>query len=1077
MGFKFSYVCDLFSNLESNRTLKASSAARKRNPDVATVTGWFDRHGKAIHGGTTDRLALLSCLFPERRPERVFGRKEPSLVKIIGRCLFLGTSRRYELDLWKTSGGDDLGQCVENVMRQAENNCDGADEVTVEEIDAALNQVASNCRFSGPDVRKQRSAASVDEALGPIFRRLPSRDAKWFTRIILKDITPVELPASLILRSFHFLLPDLLLLQDSFPAAVGLLSREPIRQFPSRPQPEYAKLLSSLASSHMSLSIGVKVGRPDFYKARGIKHCCRMAGKRSMSVERKYDGEYCQIHIDLSKQHNSIQIFSKSGKDSTVDRRGVHSTLKECLGIGKPDCKFSQRCILEGELLVWSDVKSKILPFHKLRKHLPRSGTFIGTENDSPERRSLLCQIVHSIEGRAGIAEQEYISFSRPNSQQLLTDSFSTAISKRWEGLILKGSEEPYFSLGRQKEDHYFGHWIKLKKDYIAGLGDTADFAIIGARYDSQEASNGIFREIKCLKWTSFFVGCLEKSGKQCHQGRSVFRIVDVLNRHNINIQLMKALNELGQFRCCVVDDEDAPFATWNDQNQLPEVQDLFKTPFVVEMLGSGFEKPPGVNYYTLRFPRVLKIHADRDVEDAITLEELQQLAEEANSVPTDELSQEVTIWAEKLNPADRTAQYTVDASQSSSISGVSVGSPITTGLDSPPANAPMSANSRAEHGTSLQPPPEKFLPPQTSFPLRKRKQSTCPDPEPIPKRSAAIPRAGSPYITIHSDCSQSSTTTISDSQGTPHRHLTDLTNTSVLNNSQHTSNTVSSSDRNGAAGALTFDHNLGDETYALPSPEGNHSINQDFRPERDPASGNKPHSTANNLSSRSSIRVDNRSTYQISCLTTSSSFLESAPILLATQDPQELNGDIPYTSSRMYQLGAPSSIDQFLEKILNSRFASKHPSPPVTRPARSYKPLHHCGIVIVGSNPLHGKQTASTLSRIGNALVLKQRAGSLPQTGKIIFLTQEAFRPDIDENDPKSANIRDHWEKFGKRVFAGCLKWGYGVSSHRHPKSPKSGTLNSRARKRDQDDKTVAATTEIDVRLSWNWRELLSLP
>ncbi|KAK2814012.1 hypothetical protein FQN50_000416 [Emmonsiellopsis sp. PD_5] len=1028
MGFKFSYVCDLFSNLESNRTLKASSAAKKRNPDVATVTGWFDRHGKAIHGGTTDRLALLSCLFPERRPERVFGLKEPSLVKIIGRCLFLGTSRRYELDLWKAAGGDDLGQCVENVMRQAENNCDGANEVTVEEIDAALNQVASNCRFSGPDVRKQRSAVSVDEALGPIFRRLPSRDAKWFTRIILKDITPVEVPVSLILRSFHFLLPDLLLLQDSFPAAVGLLGGDPIREFPSRPQPEYARLLSSLASSHMSLSIGVK-------------------------------------------------IFSKSGKDSTVDRRGIHSTLKECLRIGKPDCKFSHRCILEGELLVWSDMKSKILPFHKLRKHLPRSGTFIGTENDSPERGSLLCQVVHSVEGRAGIAEQEYINFSRPNSQQLLTDSFSMAISQRWEGLVLKGSEEPYFSLGRQKEDHYFGHWIKLKKDYIAGLGDTADFAIIGARYDSQEASNGILREIKCLKWTSFFVGCLEKSEKQCHQGRSVFRIVDVLNRHNINVQLIKMLNQLGQFRSYAVGDEDAPFATRNDQNQLPEIQDLFKTPFVVEMLGSGFEKPPGVNYYTLRFPRVLKIHADRDVDDAITLEELQQLAEEANSVPTDELSQEATFWAGRLNPADGTAQYAVDTSETSSISGVSVGSPITMRLNRPSTNAPMSTISTTEHRTALQPFPEGSLPPQTSFPLRKRKQGTSPDPEPIPKRSAVIPRAGSPYITIHSDCSQSSTATaISNCQGTSHRHLTDLTNTSVLNNSQHTSNTVGSSDRNGAACALSSDHNLGDETYALPPPEGNYSIDQDFPPERDPTSGNKPHSTANNLSIRSSITVDDRSTYQISSLTMSSSFLELGPILLATQVPQELNGDISYTSSSIYQLRTPSSIDQFLKRILNSKFASKHPSPPVMRPARSYKPPHHCGIVIVDSTPFHGKQTASIITQIGNALVLKQRAGSLPQTGKIIFLTQEVFRQEVDENDPKPVDIRDHWEKFGKRVFAGCLKWGYGVSSYCRPKSPKSATLNSRGRKRDRDDKTVAATTEVDVRLSWNWRELLSL-
>ena len=54
-----------------------------------------------------------------------------------------------------------------------------------------------------------------------------------------------------------------------------------------------------------------------------------------MSVERKYDGEYCQIHIDLNKARDYIQIFSKSGKNSTNDRRGLHHVLRDCLGLNK----------------------------------------------------------------------------------------------------------------------------------------------------------------------------------------------------------------------------------------------------------------------------------------------------------------------------------------------------------------------------------------------------------------------------------------------------------------------------------------------------------------------------------------------------------------------------------------------------------------------------------------------------------------------------------------------------------------------------------------------------------------------
>lgn len=71
-----------------------------------------------------------------------------------------------------------------------------------------------------------------------------------------------------------------------------------------------------------------------------MKHCLNMVNKRWFSLERKYDGgngspknkiysadlrpEYCQIHVDLTKGEQCLQIFSKGGKDSTQDRKGVH---------------------------------------------------------------------------------------------------------------------------------------------------------------------------------------------------------------------------------------------------------------------------------------------------------------------------------------------------------------------------------------------------------------------------------------------------------------------------------------------------------------------------------------------------------------------------------------------------------------------------------------------------------------------------------------------------------------------------------------------------------------------------------
>ena len=39
------------------------------------------------------------------------------------------------------------------------------------------------------------------------------------------------------------------------------------------------------------------VALPSFEKARSIRHAQLLMRNRQVSVERKYDGEYCQIHV------------------------------------------------------------------------------------------------------------------------------------------------------------------------------------------------------------------------------------------------------------------------------------------------------------------------------------------------------------------------------------------------------------------------------------------------------------------------------------------------------------------------------------------------------------------------------------------------------------------------------------------------------------------------------------------------------------------------------------------------------------------------------------------------------------
>jgi DNA ligase-4 len=93
------------------------------------------------------------------------------------------------------------------------------------------------------------------------------------------------------------------------------------------------------------------VSQPPYDKAWSIQHCFQLVSNNTVSVERKYDGEYCQIHVSKNEDEHHIKVLSKSGRDSTQDRVAIHDAIRKCLGIGTWQSKFDRQCILDGEIL------------------------------------------------------------------------------------------------------------------------------------------------------------------------------------------------------------------------------------------------------------------------------------------------------------------------------------------------------------------------------------------------------------------------------------------------------------------------------------------------------------------------------------------------------------------------------------------------------------------------------------------------------------------------------------------------------------------------------------------------------
>ena len=678
MPFPFAEICTLLQRIEAVELREPPLLPdEKRSAICLIVDSWFKSHRSAISALTVEgATALLSALLPEKRTDRVYNLQAPGLCRILARCLKLQAHRAKDLRAYIQPGRGDLAACLERVLDTG--GPPAMPMVTLQEVDDFLTTLAGHSVFSDPSIPQvpPGSSEARDVLLANILKRLTPSEGKWLLRLVLKDLSPLKLDEAYMLKSYHFLLPDLLRFQARFSSAVTLL-KGPLKEFPDRPDFRSERLLRKQAAPLIKPQVGTKVGRPDFCKARSIDHCLKMLGGRQWVLERKYDGEYCEIHIDMSVPPSQwIKIFSKSGKDSTSDRSGIHKTLVHCLRLGRPECRIKKRAIILGELFVWSDEEREPMPFDKIRKHVTRSGVRIGADEDSQrhpeehlaiaffdlllldgevvmtkpieERRQWLREVYTKIEGRAMGAQWKVVDFAdKERSKKVLLQQFAASNAGRCEGLVLKPCGLPYFALNSNTDSFKHG-FIKLKSDYISEMGDEADFAVIGASYNAQQ---GLKSGIKHLKWTDFVLGGLVNKEDVLRFGtRPQYKVLGTIQQaHCIPRPILQTANIIGNLSAEPHDPKQQP-SNFDIINTVgAKIDAIFNSPLVFEVLGAGFQKPSNCRFYMLRHARVKKLHQDRSWKDCVSFQELQDQASMATSAPVDTESQETRRWIERL--------------------------------------------------------------------------------------------------------------------------------------------------------------------------------------------------------------------------------------------------------------------------------------------------------------------------------------------------------------------------------------------------------------------------------------------
>jgi DNA ligase-4 len=321
-----------------------------------------------------------------------------------------------------------------------------------------------------------------------------------------------------------------------------------------------------------------------------------------------------------------------------------------------------------GEMVVYSDKEHKIMPFSKIRKHVSRSGSFMGVYQDSPphawehlmlvffdvlvlddeavlrhglqKRRSLLRRLIKVSVGCSMRSEWSLLEFKTGDGIMDFKQAFARSLANHQEGLILKPLHGPYFPLaiepGQRRRCAQF--FIKVKQDYLADMGgqrDLGDFAVMGASFEAQVAPK---TDVRPLHWTHFHLGCCSNlSAVQLHAAKPSFQIVAVICFDKcISKSDLAYLNTQGFVR----QTHSASTTTTETQTETspftitpfltPSTRPMttaFTRPFVVEVLGAGYTHAPNEAFAMLRHPRVTKIHTDRTWADAVTLEQLDGMA------------------------------------------------------------------------------------------------------------------------------------------------------------------------------------------------------------------------------------------------------------------------------------------------------------------------------------------------------------------------------------------------------------------------------------------------------------------
>lgn len=194
----------------------------------------------------------------------------------------------------------------------------------------------------------------MKQILTELYLSMTSIEAKWITRIILKNLSLCIEP-KFFFDSFHGWMWKVYLMKNDLEKTCKVITEIILEGYTTTQLNTIS--FASVAQKYFQPELGTNIAIMECGRGKGIDHVAeRMKGKVCY-VETKFDGERLQAHYD-STWPEPFKFFSKSGRNSTFNRRLCQQQLLDAI-----ETKKVRNCILEGELLVYNEINKCIEPF------------------------------------------------------------------------------------------------------------------------------------------------------------------------------------------------------------------------------------------------------------------------------------------------------------------------------------------------------------------------------------------------------------------------------------------------------------------------------------------------------------------------------------------------------------------------------------------------------------------------------------------------------------------------------------------------------------------------------------------